>query len=260
MYSPRSVSIGATPFAFEASLRPISSAIIDLPLVTVRAPPAADAEDRLARLLGVRAQCTWPPAAVTLRLVAFEVEIEVGQHVVLDVARLVAQRLEFRQAGDGAARLARRSPCALAERALQVRRRPAPRWAFSLNCGLVDWIAITLCPALLRRGCSDRGRPCRPAPRPRGAPSPSPSRFSLPAMFIRQPRSPASSVSAPVAATSGPCHRPCGRRSRVLHAEGAAEAAAGLRVGISTSVSPRPAEQRRGCALTPSSRRPEQES
>ena len=54
MYSPRSVSIGSIPAASSAALRPISSAIIDLPLVTLFAPRSlAELDDDLARLLGV---------------------------------------------------------------------------------------------------------------------------------------------------------------------------------------------------------------
>ena len=44
-----------------------------------------------------RAKCTCPPAAGTARLVALEIEVEMGERVVLDVARGVAQLLEFRQ-------------------------------------------------------------------------------------------------------------------------------------------------------------------
>ena len=40
MYSPRSVSTGLMPASSSKSLRAISSVIIDLPLVTVRAPTA----------------------------------------------------------------------------------------------------------------------------------------------------------------------------------------------------------------------------
>jgi hypothetical protein len=36
-----------------------------------------------------------------LRLIGFEIEIEMGERVILDVARAVAQRLEFRQARGG---------------------------------------------------------------------------------------------------------------------------------------------------------------
>ena len=55
------------PPASSAAFSPISSEIIDLPLVTVFAPTRLQmVEDRLvAPPRAVRAQCTWPPAAVT---------------------------------------------------------------------------------------------------------------------------------------------------------------------------------------------------
>ena len=53
MYSPRSVSTGSMPCASRWSLRAISSATIDLPLVTVlRAGLAADVEDDGAGVVG----------------------------------------------------------------------------------------------------------------------------------------------------------------------------------------------------------------
>ena len=79
-------------------MRPISSAIIDLPLVTVFAPTVRQMSSMMARASSaVAAQCTWPPAAVHLRLVALEIEVEMVERVVLDVARAVAQRLELGQ-------------------------------------------------------------------------------------------------------------------------------------------------------------------
>ena len=54
MYSPRSVSTGSIPAASSAALRPISSAIIDLPLVTVFAPSRLQRSTMISRaLLGV---------------------------------------------------------------------------------------------------------------------------------------------------------------------------------------------------------------
>ena len=56
MYSPRSVSIASIPAASSAWLRPISSEIIDLPLVTLLAPRARQrSSNDPARLVRVRA-------------------------------------------------------------------------------------------------------------------------------------------------------------------------------------------------------------
>ena len=180
-------------------MRPISSEIIDLPLVTVLAPAARQMSRTMSRASSaVAAQCTWPPAAVTLRLVGLEIEVEMRQRVVLDVARAVAQRLELRQRVDRlralvdeAARAHGRAPSAAAASA------SAPV-AFSLKAARC---VMRHARVSALRADRRRRRSCRPAPRRRGAPRRGePSRFSLPAMFIRQPRSPASSVSAPVAA------------------------------------------------------------
>ena len=102
MYSPRSVSIGAMPFCSRKSLRPISSPTIDLPLVTVRGAdlPAEIEHDarahprRVARVVHVAALRRHP------RLVGLEIEVEMRQRVVLDVAGGVAQRLELGQLVD----------------------------------------------------------------------------------------------------------------------------------------------------------------
>jgi hypothetical protein len=67
MYSPRSVSTGAIPAASRCALRPISSAIIDLPLVTVWAPAVRQIVRMTSRASSaVRAKCTCPPEAFTL--------------------------------------------------------------------------------------------------------------------------------------------------------------------------------------------------
>ena len=46
-----------------------------------------------------RAKCTWPPDSAHLLLVGFEIKIEMRERMILDVARGIAQRLEFRQFG-----------------------------------------------------------------------------------------------------------------------------------------------------------------
>ena len=77
MYSPRSVSTGAMPFASRCSLSPISSAIIDLPLVTVRAPASRQiVEDDVARLLRRCGEMHVPARGRHLLLVGFEIEVE----------------------------------------------------------------------------------------------------------------------------------------------------------------------------------------
>ena len=76
----------------------ISSPTIDLPLVTVRAPAASQIASTAARAsAAVRHQWTWPPRRMTLRFPGLEIEIEMRDDVVLDVAAVVAQRLELRQ-------------------------------------------------------------------------------------------------------------------------------------------------------------------
>ena len=103
IYSPRSVSTGSMPAASSASLRPISSAIIDLPLVTLFAPidwqSSMMIRARLLRVLARNARA--PPLSIDLSLVGFEIEIEMGERMVLDRARTVAQRLEFGQPRGG---------------------------------------------------------------------------------------------------------------------------------------------------------------
>ena len=82
MYSPRSVSTGVMPFAARWSLIPHSSAIIVLPLLTVRAPALRQMSSTMRRASSaVSAQCTSAAAGDHLRLVGLEVEVEVGQHV-----------------------------------------------------------------------------------------------------------------------------------------------------------------------------------
>jgi hypothetical protein len=88
------------PFGSRKSLMAISSPIIVLPLVTVRAPePAADLEDRLRASSASAAPMHLAAILDDLALEALEIEVEIGQRMVLDLARLVAQRLELGQAG-----------------------------------------------------------------------------------------------------------------------------------------------------------------
>ena len=89
----------------------ISSPIIDLALGDgARAGRAADREHRRARLLGGAAPMDMAASRHDVALERLEIEIEMREHVVLDRARLVAQRLELRAAARPPWRAARRSP------------------------------------------------------------------------------------------------------------------------------------------------------
>ena len=87
---------------------PSSSLIIDLPLVTVRAFAARQIASTASRASSAVAhQCTLAAGRQHLRLPLLQVEVEMRQRVVLDVARDVAQPLELRQRGDRGGRGAR---------------------------------------------------------------------------------------------------------------------------------------------------------
>ena len=129
MYSPRSVSTGVMPARSRWSLMAISSPIIDLPLVTVRAPGRlADVQHRGARVLGRGAPVHFAPGRQQLRFPGFQVEIQVGQGVVLDVARGVAQRLELRQRRHRAGAPRHELRARVGQRLLQARRRRWRAW------------------------------------------------------------------------------------------------------------------------------------
>ena len=171
MYSPRSVSIASMPAASIAALRPISSEIIDLPLVTALAPRALQRSRKIRRASAAsRAKCTWPPSSHDLALIGLEIEIEMGERVVLDVARAVAQRVELGQASGG---LGARGDeiAATCCSACCSRASPSASCAFSLKCGVVT-VALTACasPALSPDRRLARSFPR--APRRRGAPEP----------------------------------------------------------------------------------------
>ena len=122
MYSPRSVSTGRMPWRSRKSLRSISSVIIDLPLVTVRAlAVAADVEHDAARLLGRLGPVHLAAGFDDLRLIGLQIEVEIVERVVLDVARIVAQPVEFGQRVDGLAPLVDEAAAHIAERLLQLR-------------------------------------------------------------------------------------------------------------------------------------------
>ena len=66
-------------------------------MTRLRAAGPADGEDDVARFAGVAREMHVPARRPHRRLVALEVEVEMGERVILDVARGVAQFLEFRQ-------------------------------------------------------------------------------------------------------------------------------------------------------------------
>ena len=201
MYSPRSVSIGSSPCDSRNAVSPISSVTMLLLLVTERAPAAWQSSSTIARASAAsRAQCTVPPRSTTLASNASQVEVEMGQAVVLDVAALVAQRLELGQPVGGAGPVGDPAGLDLGQSRLQRRILPAPRG----RCPRTPawWLPSAAIP-----GLSSPASPIAGVARSPASTSatwrlwmPEPSRLSRPAMFIRQPRSPASSRSAPVAA------------------------------------------------------------
>src|SRR5690606_31135731 len=169
-----------------------------------RAGRAADVEDGRARLLGGRAPVHMAAIPDHFALELLEIEIEMRQRVVLDVARGIAQRFEFRQFSSGlGAPLDEIAPdmaeCALQLRILERRFRM-----------LGEPVAGRLHHATPFRRCVSRaGSPiagASPIPASSSATwkqrTGEPSRLSLPAILRRQPRSHEASVPAPVSITS----------------------------------------------------------
>ena len=146
MYSPRSVSTGSSSCASRNALRPISSVTMLLLLVTVRAPASRHSSSTIVRASAAsRAQCTVAATLDDLGLERLQVEVEMGQGVVLDVAALVAQRLELGQALGGARAAGDPAGLDLGQRRLQ-------RRVFQRRMGIV------------REG--ERGRLHQPRPSP----------------------------------------------------------------------------------------------
>ncbi len=93
-----------------------------MPLVTTRAPASRQILRTMRRASSaVDAKWTWLPAWMALLLERLEVEIEMRQRVVLDVAALVAQGLELGQAGARGASTRGQSARHLRQRPLQLR-------------------------------------------------------------------------------------------------------------------------------------------
>ena len=100
MYSPRSVSTGFDPGRLERVIE--ADLLGDHRLAlgdALRVHRLAEVDDDLARLLGVLRVVHMAAALAHLALVGLEIEVEVGERVVLDRAGAVAQRLELGQAG-----------------------------------------------------------------------------------------------------------------------------------------------------------------
>ena len=121
MYSPRSVSIGAMPSASRCSL---SADLLGHHRLRLgdgpRAHAAAELGDDAPRVGGGRRPMDVAAQRQHLALELLEVEIEVGQRVVLDVARAVAQRLELGQPLGRLAAALGEAHLQLGERILQV--------------------------------------------------------------------------------------------------------------------------------------------
>ncbi len=108
---------------------------------------AADLQHGGARFIGGGAPVHLAAGGDHLGLPFLQVEVEIRQRVVLDVARDVAELLELRQRGDGGGAARDEARPAAGERLLQPGIREA-RWAFSLNAG-----EVAMCmrdPVLLR--------------------------------------------------------------------------------------------------------------
>ena len=78
-------------------------------------------ENDIARLFGRAREMHMSARRRHLLLVGLEIEVEMGERMVLDVARAVAQRLEFRQLGNGDLPSGREADAQLAHGFLQLR-------------------------------------------------------------------------------------------------------------------------------------------
>ena len=126
--------------------------------------------------------------------VAFELDkvmVEMGDHVILDPLAPVARRRELGKCGHRDVALALGRAGGPVDGDLQG---PVGKRRVGIRLELLGSMFHLIRPP--RR--SPGHRPCRPEPRRCGSAHPAPRRLSFPAMFIRQPRSPASRRSAPV--------------------------------------------------------------
>ena len=167
----------------------ISSAIIDLPLVTVLASTERQIASTAARASAAsRTNAPVPPDADDLLLVELEVEVEMRERVVLDRPALVAQRLELGQPLDRLRALRGKAGAGEAERALQIVVRRARLGRCALKAWLVGCISRYLGAPIGGDVAGHVGQHLGDVAHldPRGR-----ARDSLPAMLSRQPRSPA---------------------------------------------------------------------
>src|SRR5581483_4877978 len=216
-----------------------------------RARLAANRGDDLPRILGRGREVHSGARFCRLPLELLQVEIEMRKRVVLDGAAALAQRLELGQPGTGGAAPRRQPRRDFRERALQLRvGECCPRIGFEGGRGGSHGRSQI---------AGSESSPARTSATCRTAIL-RPWRDSLPAMFIRQPRSPASSMPAPVAAI-----RSALRSTMALEMSGYLTEKVPPKPQqtsaspISTSSSPLTVRRScRGCSLTPSSRSPEQ--
>src|SRR5690606_3871921 len=183
-----------------------------------------------------------------------EIEVEIGQRVVLDGARAFTQRLELGQRLGGLGALVDEAGAHVAQRLPQLLVGERLVCVFLEGGGgdqhgyLPPIGAVSVMPA----STSATWRTSVAAP----------CRFSLPAMFIRQPRSPASSMSALEVAMLAVFFSTISLEiSEYLTQNVPPKPQHTSASGISFSASPSTeASNARGWLRTPSSRRPEQES
>src|SRR5262249_567538 len=197
------------------------------------------------------------------RLIGLEIQVEMRERVVLDVARRVAQRIELGQPVRHLAPARDEVDLNEFERVLQLgvgERRPrivlgggGGRGGGQEGVGSWGWVGGPIAGSVIIPASTSAT--CRTS-------TVLPSRWSLPAMFMRQPRSPAIRRSAPVAATLAAflptmALEMLGYLTQKVPPKPQHTSAS--RMSLSTSPRTEPS-RRRGCTRTPSSRRPEQAS
>src|SRR5690625_1775928 len=162
--------------------------------------PAADRQDGPAGLLGGRTPVHLAAAFNHLCFVAFQVEVEVSKRMILDGSGLIAQPVELRKARGRLAAFTDKAAAHMPHGLLQ-------QGIFQGSAGIFrEGVRGRLhhhplrCFSALFSGSPIAGTSCWPASTSatwRTAIA-EPRRWSLPAIFIRQPRSPASRSSAPL--------------------------------------------------------------
>ena len=231
MYSPRSVSTGRMPWLSRKSLSAISSVIIDLPLVTVRAPAVRQMSSMmLARLLGGLGPVHLAAGCDDLRLVGLEVEVEIVERVVLDVARAVAQPRRIPAAPSTAFRRLSMKPPRTLPSAFCSWGSASAAAGVLLEGGRGDFHALSLA----RRSAACRS--CRPAPRRHAGPRP-----SIPAASACRPCSSGSRDRRPAA---------CWRRRRSMLSVFFSTMALEMSGYLTQNVPPKPQQTSASCIST----------